>query len=213
MKVKIQKGKKTRNYKVISSWSEVTLEKWLRLVDLEEKGASEEALGTITELSNIPKKLVKELSIGDVSAIMERVGVLQHQANSSLKRIIEIEGKEYGFHPSLDRITLGEFADLETFLKMGIHKHLPEVMAILYRPVVEKKNKIYTIEAYDGDISIRAEEMRKMSAEQVQSALVFFWTLGKELSQILPSVLMEQLKNIQKQGLAKVSQKSGDGSE
>ena len=88
MKVKIEKGKKTKSYKVISSWSEVNLEKWLRLVDLEDKGASEEALGTITELSNIPKKLVKELSIGDVSAIMERVGVLQHQANSSLKRII-----------------------------------------------------------------------------------------------------------------------------
>ena len=81
MKVKIEKGKKTKNYKLISSWSEVTLEKWLKIVDLQEAGASEEALGTISELSNIPKKLVKELSIGDVSAIMDRVGRLQHQAN------------------------------------------------------------------------------------------------------------------------------------
>ena len=174
MKVKIKKGKKTKSYKVISSWSEVTLEKWLRLADLEEAGASEEALGTITELSNIPKKLVKELSIGDVSAIMDRVGLLQHQANSSLKRIIEIEGVEYGFHPSLDRITLGEFADLETFLKMGIQKHLPEVMAILYRPIVEKKINIYTIEKYDGNIEIRTEVMKRMKAEEVQAALVFF---------------------------------------
>ena len=213
MKVKIKKGKKTKSYKVISSWSEVTLEKWLRLADLDEVGASEEALGTITELSNIPKKLVKELSIGDVSAIMDRVGLLQHQANSSLKRIIEIEGIEYGFHPSLDRITLGEFADLETFLKMGIQKHLPEVMAILYRPIVEKKNDIYTIEKYDGNIEIRTEVMKKMSAEQVQSALVFFWSFAKELLIALPSSLTRRLKVTREQLQAKALQKNGVGSE
>ena len=66
------------------------------------------------------------------------------------------------------------------------------------QPVVEKKNKIYTIDAYDGDISIRAEEMKKMSAEQVQASLVFFWTLGKELCEILPSFLMEMLNNMKK---------------
>ena len=213
MKVKIEKGKKTKNYKLISSWSEVTLEKWLKIVDLQEAGASEEALGTITELSNIPKKLVKELSISDVSAIMDRVGRLQHQANSSLKRIIEIEGVEYGFHPSLDRISLGEFADLETFLKMGIQKHLPEVMAILYRPIVEKKNKIYTIERYDGNIDIRTEVMKKMSAEQVESALVFFWSFVKELLIALPSSLIKRLKETRERLQAKVLQKNGDGSE
>lgn len=213
MKVKIEKGKKTKNYKLISSWSEVTLEKWLKIVDLQEAGASEEALGTITELSNIPKKLVKELSISDVSAIMDRVGRLQHQANSSLKRIIEIEGVEYGFHPSLDRISLGEFADLETFLKMGIQKHLPEVMAILYRPIVEKKNKIYTIERYDGNIDIRTEVMKKMPAEQVESALVFFWSFVKELLIALPSSLIKRLKETRERLQAKVLQKNGDGSE
>ena len=213
MKVKIKKGKKTKSYKVISNWSEVTLEKWLRLADLDDVGASEEALGTITELSNIPKKLVKELSIGDVSAIMDRVGLLQHQANSSLKRIIEIEGIEYGFHPSLDRITLGEFADLETFLKMGINKHLPEVMAILYRPIVEKKNNIYTIEKYDGNIEIRTEVMKRMKAEEVQAALVFFWSFVKELLIALPSSLTRRLKVTREQLQAKASQKNGDGSE
>jgi hypothetical protein len=43
------------------------------------------------------------------------------------------------------------------------------------------------------------EEMKKMSAQQVQSALVFFYTLGKELSEILPLYLMEQLKEMKTQ--------------
>ena len=87
-------------------------------------------------------------------------------------------------------------------------------MAILYRPITAKgENGVYTIEAYDGNISIRAEEMKKMSAEQVQSALVFFWSLGKELSEILPLFLMERLNKMGKELQLKTSQKSGDGSE
>ena len=44
MKVKIKKGKKTKNYKVIESWSEVTLEKWLKLVSFQEGSKADEAL-------------------------------------------------------------------------------------------------------------------------------------------------------------------------
>ena len=72
-------------------------------------------------------------------------------------------------------------------------------MAVLYRPIKEKKNDIYIINAYDGNIRLRAEEMKKMSAQQVQSALVFFYNFAKELSVILPSFLMEQLKEMQTQ--------------
>ncbi|GAF90091.1 unnamed protein product, partial [marine sediment metagenome] len=92
-------------------------------------------------------------------------------------------------------------------------KNLPELMAVLYAPITEKKNDIYTIAAYDGNISIRAEEMKKMSAEQVQSSLFFFYNLGKELSKILPLFLMERLNKMGKELQLKTSQKSGDGSE
>ena len=213
MKVKIKKEGKTKNYNLISKWSDVTLEKWLKLIELETGSKSKEALETITALSDIPKQLVKELGIQDVAVIMSKIGELQAKQKSRLKRIIKVEGKEYGFHPSLDDITLGEYADIETFIKNGIENSLPELMAVLYRPIVEKKNNVYTIEAYDGNISIRAEEIKKMSAEQVQSSLVFFWIFGKELSMILPLYLLEQTQKIKKDLEAKVSQKNGGGSE
>jgi len=62
-----------------------------------------------------------------------------------------------------------------------------------------KKNDIYIIDSYDGDIRLRAEEMKLMSAEQVQSALFFFYNLGKVLSEILPLYLMERLKETKTQ--------------
>tara|TARA_R100000781_G_scaffold13902_1_gene11852 strand:+ start:470 stop:1111 length:642 start_codon:yes stop_codon:yes gene_type:complete len=213
MKVKIKKDDKIKEFKLISKWSDVTLEKWLKLIDLETGSKTKEAAETIAALSDIPKQLIKELSIKDVAVIMSRIAELQQKQDSSLKRIIEINGVEYGFHPDLDSITLGEYADIETFIKNGIETQLAKMMAVLYRPITEKKGNIYTIEAYDGDIRMRTQEMKQMSAEQVQSALVFFWHLGKELSLILPSYLMERLKEMNQQLPQNPSQKSGDGLE
>ena len=213
MKINIKKEGKTKRFNLIKSWDEVSLGNWLKLIELETGSRTTEAVETITMLSNIPKQLVKELSIQDVGVILNKVAEIQAEKDSSLKRIIEIEGKEYGFHPDLNAISLGEFADIETIIKEGIENSLPEVMAILYRPIVEKKNNKYTIEAYDGDITMRAEEMKKMSAGQVQSALVFFWHFVNELLSLLPLYLMERLQKTQDNLQPKVSQKSGGGSE
>jgi len=199
MKVKIKKEGKVESFNLISSWSDVTLETWLQLIDFETGTKTEEAEATIEALSDIPKRMVKELALSDVAVIMSKVGELQAKQDTKLKRIIEINEVEYGFHPDLDSITLGEYADIEQFIKNGIDSSLPELMAVLYRPIKEKKNDIYIIDAYDGNIRMRTEEMKQMSAEQVQSALVFFYTLGKVLSEILPLYLMQRLKETKMQ--------------
>ena len=204
MKIKIKKEGKTNEFKLINSWSDVNLETWLKLTEFESGSKTKEAEETIAAMSDIPKQLINQLSLRDVAVIMGKIAELQAEQDSSLKRIIEIDGIEYGFHPNLDDITLGEYADIETFIKNGIEENLPEVMAVLYRPITEKKNDIYTIAAYDGDIRMRTEEMKKMSAEQVQSALQFFFVLGTKLSEILPLYLMEMLKEMKTQLSAKV---------
>tara|TARA_A100001201_G_scaffold125577_2_gene109927 strand:+ start:283 stop:885 length:603 start_codon:yes stop_codon:yes gene_type:complete len=192
MKVKIKKNGKTKKYKVIESWADVTLEKWVKLIALKEKVKSEEALETISVISDIPKKLIKELSIQDVAAIMKYIGELQLEENSSLHQIITIDGKQYGFHPNLEDLTLGEYADIETFIQNGIKEKMPEIMAILYRPIVEKEKDVYAIEAYDGNIRVRAELMKKMTAEQVQGALVFFYNFVSNFLRIMLLYLTER---------------------
>ena len=214
MKVKIKKQGKTKQFKLISKWSDVTLEKWLKLIEFSSKSKTKEAKETIAALSDIPKKLIDELALRDVAVMMSKISELQQEQGSSFKKIIEIEGKEYAFHPDLNEISLGEYADLETFIKNDVEKSLPEVMAILYRPIVEKgENGVYTIEAYDGNIRIRAEQMKKMSAQQVQNALVFFYNLGKGLLTTLPSVLIQQMKEMNQQLHQNPSPKNGVGSE
>ena len=199
MKVKIKKEGKVKEFKLINSWSDVTLETWLKLIDFETGTKTENATETIAALSDIPKKLVNELSLSDVVAIMNKIGELQVNRDTELKRIITINEVEYGFHPDLNSITLGEYADIEQFIKNGVDTNLPELMSVLYRPIKLKKNDIYIIDAYDGDIRMRAEEMKQMSAEQVQSSLFFFYNFAKALSEILPSYLIQKQKEMKTQ--------------
>jgi hypothetical protein len=200
MKVKVKEGEKVKEFDFINSWEEVTLEKWVKMTDFGDTTKSEQAQNTIELLSDMPQDVIKKLELSDVAVIMGAIGQLQKDQKKGLKRIIEVEGKKYGFHPDLDEITLGEYADIETYFKLGIEKHLPEIMAILYRPIVEQRENLYTIEPYDGNIKIRTEVMRKMSAEQVQSALVFFWIFVNELLKVFPSSLVERMKETIQQG-------------
>ena len=213
MKVKIKKDGKKKTYKLIDSWADVNMETWAKVVCLEAGSKVKEAEETIAALSDIPLQLVKSLAIRDVAVIMGKLSELQSESGQSLKKVIEIDGVEYGIHPNLDDITLGEYADIESFIKNGIQNNMPELMAVLFRPIVEKKGDIYAIEAYDGNIAIRAEEMKKMSAENVQSCLVFFWIFANELLKITPSVLQARAAQMKKEQLMATLRKNGDGSE
>tara|TARA_R110000751_G_scaffold43719_7_gene100613 strand:- start:535 stop:1179 length:645 start_codon:yes stop_codon:yes gene_type:complete len=214
MKVKIKKQGKKETYNLIESWSDVTLDRWQLLIDADKGSKSKEAQQTITAMSDIPKKLVNELALKDVALIAEKLAELQVEQDSELVKIIKMDGVEYAFHPNLDELTLGEYADIESFIKQGYLENLPQIMAVLFRPIKEwGENGVYTIKAYDGDIAIRAEIMKKMSAEQVQSALRFFFALGTEFLKILPSCLMERTQEIMKEIQEMDSRNAGDGLE
>ena len=213
MQIKINKEGKKTNYNLIKSWNDVTLDKWVKLISKRDKTKTQDALDTISVLSDIPKKLINELAIGDVAILLKRIAELQAKEDTKLKKIIKVDGIEYGFHPNLEEISLGEYADIETYLKNGVENNLTKLMAVLYRPITEIDGKDYSIEAYGkSDSRMRAKKFEKMKARDVNSSLVFFWTFVKELSTILPSYLMEQNLMMIDNLLMTNSQTSGDGS-
>ncbi len=208
MKVKVKKEGKVKEYKIIDSWADVTLEKWQQLVLGKKKSKTQEAKETIKALSTLPVKLVEEMALSDVATIFERLSKLQ--VKGKLKKVFEIDGIEYGFLPDLSEISLGEWADIEQYIKDGLEKNIHKIMAVLFRPITSREGKMYSVQSYK-DGKQRAEKFKKkMNAEQVQQSLVFFWTFGKELSTILPLYLTEMMTKIQ----AEMNlQKSGVGSE
>ena len=199
MKVKIKKEGKTKEYNIKNSWEDVTLEKWVKLITFEKLSSTQEAMEVLGVLTDMPKKLIRELALQDVANIMSKVTELQRKDKVVLKKIIKLEDKQYGFHPNLEDLTLGEWADIETFMEQGLDNNMHNIMAILFRPILEIENNAYIIEAYNGNIAVRAEKFKKMSAEQVKSALVFFWSFANVLSTTLLSSLKVHLKEKKEQ--------------
>jgi hypothetical protein len=193
MQIKINKEGKKKNYNLIKSWNDVTLDKWVKLITKKNKLKAKEAQNTISVLSDIPKKLINELAIGDVAILLKRISDLQAKENTKLNKIITINNIKYGFHPNLEELTLGEYADIETYLNNGMEDNIDKIMAVLYRPITEEVEGKYSIEAYGkSDLRMRAEKFKKMKAKDISNCLLFFWTFVKELSNILPLYLMER---------------------
>jgi len=213
MKLKIEQEGNINEFTLINNWSDVTLESWGKLVDFKKESPTEEALKTIRTLSDIPEQYIKALSIKDVASILSNLADIQAEERSLLQRIIKVDGVELGFHPNLDEITLGEYADIEHLIDGGFEKNMADIIAILYRPVISKDGSSYTIEAYDGNYEERSKAIKNMKAQDVQSSLLFFWSFGSALSMTMQSYSMELIAKRMKSNLTEISQKDGDGSE
>lgn len=210
MQIKVNKNKKQYKYK-IKSWSDVTLDKWVKLVKAEKLTETKSTKEIIHIMSDMPKELIDSLSLIDVTIIIKAISNLQSKKTSQFKKIIQVGKQKYGFIPNLEELTLGEYADIEHFIKQGIESNMHKIMSVLYRPITETEGEFYSIEAYDNtSMRLRSKKFLDMKAEQVEGALVFFWTLGKELLTTLQLYLSKKLEKA-KQQLTKDLQTNGVG--
>ena len=104
-------------------------------------------------------------------------------------------GKQtFGFLPSLEEITVGELNDVDQYISDWSQMH--KAMAVLYRPVVATFGNRYEIEKYEGSDKY-AEQMKEMPLDVTIGAMLFFWTLGKDLSVAsLTSLAKEEEMNL-----------------
>ncbi len=174
--------KKSFEINIPTNWDDVTIEQYInysKLVkDLTDEG--EVMIQTIIALCNIDRELVEYLKIKDIKTIYDKLILLVNsEVNKTIISKITIDGLEYGFHPNLDELTMGEYIDIETYAK---DNDLPKMMSVLYRPIVDKKGNRYTLETYDTDKHLVNEHnFKKLSVNIANPIIVFFWNLGTEL--------------------------------
>lgn len=93
---------------------------------------------------------------------------------------------EFGFVPNLDKLTMGEYIDLNNYFEDpdNIHK----AMAVLFRPIHPsyKDRKDYRISSYEGT-EFFATLMKDMPLGIALGARVFFYRLGIKLSKAILS--------------------------
>lgn len=115
------------------------------------------------------------------SSLQKTAGVLSKAfaEKPAFQQRFTIGKQEYGFIPSLEEITVGELNDIDQYISDWPQMH--RAMAVLYRPVVATLGNRYEIEKYEGSEKY-AEHMKQMPLDVTIGAMLFFWTLGKDLS-------------------------------
>ena len=125
-----------------------------------------------------------------------------------LTKTFKLLDVEMGFIPKLDDMSLGEYVDVEASL--GDWQNIHKAMAVLYRPINFKSGDKYTIAPYQPSDEV-SELMREMPLSVVMGSMVFFYSLGIELSKASLSYLEMEMKRAKTSQLKEALEKNGVG--
>jgi hypothetical protein len=128
---------------------------------------------------NIDLKAVAEIRYKEVIEITNSLGKMFDINTHKFVQRFKMGGVEFGFIPSLEDISFGEYTDLDTYISDWDNMH--KAMAVLYRPIKkEGLNGSYEIEKYNGSVTY-SDVMKHAPLNVVLGANVFFYNLGNEL--------------------------------
>lgn len=176
---------------VPDSLADISVKQYKQLAEIEFKEDSTEwIIESISLLCGLTKEQVGTLTMPEVEKISKIISRLNNadKNNQELSTKIKYKGKKYGFHPNLSKLTVGEFADLETYCGGGFFDNLNEILSILYRPIKTEGGDFYTIEKYKGDVFPNYWDNLKMDV--VMGAVNFFLSIGVTLTKGLANSLV-----------------------
>lgn len=135
---------------------------------------------------NIDDDVVNKIKAKDFNNIVSIITTMLSE-RPPLKRLVKHNGKDYGFIPNLEDITLGEQVDIETNINDWSKMHL--VMGVMYRPVNLKKGDKYLIDEY------KESQGLDLTMDVVFGAILFFYRLVNDLLNSTQSYINQAVKN------------------
>ena len=196
------------NLRIPTTLNEITLAQYQEFAKLD--GKLEQTKDTAIQLKiveifcKVPEIVVRNMKATDIAEVCEIINTMFNTDHQLINRF-RLKGVDYGFIPDLDDMSFGEYMDLDTFISDNDNLH--RAVNVLFRPIEHKRGNRYTIKDYDPDTSDIAKEF---PLDVVLGAIVFFYSLGKDLSMVMLNSLDKKNERALAQHL--ISQPSGDGS-
>jgi hypothetical protein len=161
--------------------NDITLSQYQKYTDLmkrEDLALHELNTRKIQIFTGLKPDEVRNISISDYDEIVSLIDKAL-ETEHEFQQTFFIKDVEFGFIPNLDKITAGEFIDIEKY--QSNIEDLHKLMAVLFRPI-NKKDAFnnYAIQTYKGTEQF-SEIMKLMPLSAVNGALVFFSSLSNEL--------------------------------
>ena len=172
---------------------EITLEQYQEYLKIQEQEKDQYVLGSkmIEIFCKVPFKNIFEYRVSHINRISKTLSDIFNQETKYLVKHFKIGNVQYGFIPELDKMSFGEYVDLDTYFKDWQDMH--KAMSVLYRPVTQKYNDRYNIEKYKAD---NGEHMKQMPLDACFSSIVFFYNLGNDLSRTMLDYMNPEEKQI-----------------
>lgn len=193
------------NIEIPTKLSDITLGQYKRFLNIQKQTEESHFLNAkaIEIFCDIELKNVMRLKMADFDKITTKINSLFEQKPKLVQRF-KIDSVEYGFHPQLDELTLGEYIDVDTYI--ADWENMEKTMNVLYRPIENKLKDRYSIKEYNVDTS---ENLLGMPMDAVLSSIFFLWNLGIDLSKTILnySEMGEEMNLTHQQILAE----NGDG--
>jgi len=175
--------------------NDITVSEYLKFIEVNKEDADEEFLihKTISIFCDIPMKDVLNIDAKEAQDIALEIYAVLNQKAEFIDRF-ELNGIKYGFIPNLEDLSLGEYIDLETYLKD--QKNLHKVAAVMYRPIIKEYSDLYDIANYSASLKSQ-NDMKEAPIGIISQGVVFFYNIVNELLKDFPHYLQTQSKKVQ----------------
>ena len=193
--------------------SDITLgqyQKYLKILDgnKDDDNAAEFInMKTIEIFCNVDFKDVLKIPLGEAEKVLTIINKA-FEEKPDIIRHFKLLSVDMGFIPNLERISLGEYIDVENNIVDWQTMH--KAMAVLYRPVNFRSKEKYTIAPYEPSDEV-SELMKEMPLDVAMSSMVFFYDLGMELLKAIPTYIQKNLTEEQTYLLKQTLAQSGVG--
>ena len=203
---------------VPATQADIPLHKYQKYAKIVQDNAKEELAEDFVRIKileifcDITLKEAYELPINELDGVVTHILSIMSEKAILQRRFTMTDPKgktvEFGFMPNMDKMSLGEYVDLEKYISDWNTMH--RALAVMYRPIVAGKGEFYEIEKYEGSDKY-ADIMKDSPVTVALGSMVFFYNLGTELLRVTTHSLQKQaLKELQ--GLkTNPSEKNGDG--
>ena len=179
---------KKKTLVVPEGYQDVSVRQYKKMLELFDKKLPEKELSLliVSALCDISKEDLENADWEGVNKVMNMVSWITQEPDTSPKknpliREFTLKGVEYGFIPNWTKLTLGEFADLETYTGLGAYDKLESILSVLYRPIIKRSVDSYTIEPYNPNHE-KQQTMLECKMDVAVSAMVFFYRIGTILA-------------------------------
>ena len=193
--------------------SDITLgqyQKYLKILDQnkdDDNAAEFINMKTIEIFCNVDFKDVLKIPLGEAEKVLTIINKA-FEEKPDIIRHFKLLSVDMGFIPNLERISLGEYIDVENNIVDWQTMH--KAMAVLYRPVNFRSKEKYTIAPYEPSDEV-SELMKEMPLDVAMSSMVFFYDLGMELLKAIPTYIQKNLTEEQTYLLKQTLAQSGVG--